>query len=260
VIPRYNPTAEDCFNILASSLRFKEVRAPSAGKSAVTHKRELKPRFVRNRKFGKEEIVKKPLILCLLAFYHLPLLAQTTEKSAVDATQQTPSSLQILYTNLGKKGHLYYPDGLTVSGPNSSAVFSFFIAMPFTPSLNSHVSEVRVAVQYLSGANQVNLSIYEDSGGVPGTLLAGPVTITNLPNANTCCRLTVADFTPVAVSGGVRYWVVANTPATGVGSDFEGLWQPAANISVPLALDNGTSWFPFQGVLLPSGVVLGTIP
>jgi len=132
--------------------------------------------------------------------------------------------------------------------------------MPFTPSLNSHVSEVRVAVQYLSGANQINLSIYADSGGVPGTLLAGPVMVTNLPGSGTCCRLGVANFTPVTVSGGIRYWVVANTPQTGIGSDFEGVWGQAANIAIPFAADNGTGWFSTSAVQLPSGVVLGTIP
>jgi len=203
--------------------------------------------------------VKKTLpLVCILLLYGMTLSAQIAEKSAVEASHETPATLQTIYSNLGKKGHLYTCCGFGLSGPAGGG--SSFTAMPFTPSSNSHVSEVRVAVQYISGANQINLSIYADSDGVPGTLLAGPVTVTNLPEYKTCCRLDVASFAPVAVSAGIQYWVVADTPPTGVGSDFNGVWSVAGNITIPFAVDNGTGWFSASAVLLPSGVVLGTIP
>lgn len=173
------------------------------------------------------------VIVCLFALSSHNMFAQsgrnsravlTREESAVRIPpQETPAALKKLYSNLGKSKTDLYDDGELwfVSGPNS-IYKTHNIALPFTPKSNSHVSQVQVAVQYIgSGANQVNLSIYGDAAGVPGTLLAGPVTVTNLPGAG-CCTLAVASFSPLSVTGGTQYWVVADTPLTGQGSDFAG--------------------------------------
>ncbi len=214
--------------------------------------------------------MKRALMLaCLLALCHPTLFAQTktdprtvhtTEKSAIHVPpRETPASLKIIYSNLGSsKTDLYDDaDGWALSGPTGG--YTTFIAIPFTPKSNSHVSQVRAAVNYSAGANQVNLSLFGDSGGTPGTLLAGPVTVTNLPDEGTCCTLAVADFTPVAVTGGTRYWLVADTPLSGTGSDFSGGWAMVAKI-VPIAFSGGDDWFTSTANDLPAGQVLGTIP
>jgi hypothetical protein len=85
------------------------------------------------------------------------------------------------------------------------------------------------------------------------------VTVTNLPEGGICCTLAVATFTPVAVTGGNQYWVVADTPATGTGSDFEGEWDMVAKV-VPIAFDVGDGWFTRDANDLPASEVLGTIP
>jgi len=52
----------------------------------------------------------------------------------------------------------------------------------------------------------VNFSLYSDANGVLGTLLAGPITVTNLPRTFTCCALAVANFAAaVPVIAGIRY-------------------------------------------------------
>jgi hypothetical protein len=118
-----------------------------------------------------------------------------------------------------------------------------------------------VAVEYDGyGANQINLSIYNDAAGAPGTLLAGPVTVANLPDAGTCCALTVASFTPVATAAGTRYWVVANTPATGTGSDFVGQWDVVTKVILFGGSNGVDGWSGINTDLLPAGEVLGTIP
>ena len=112
-----------------------------------------------------------------------------------------------------------------------------------------------------SGANQVNLSLYTDVNGAPGNLLAGPVTVTNLALWGTCCNLTVAIFPPVALTAGNQYWVVADTPLTGTGSDFYGTWDFVAPNLFLLAGDHGSGWSAFDGPNNNSaGEVLGTIP
>ncbi len=213
---------------------------------------------------------KSLMFVCLLALCNLTLFAQsgtdprmvyTKEKSAIHVPpQEAPAGLKKIYSNLGTKTDLYFDvGGWLISGLQPS------VAIAFIPKSNSHVSQARVAVQYFpSGANQVNLSIYGDSGGVPGTLLAGPVTVANLPNAGTCCTLAVASFTPVAVTGGTQYWVVVDKPLTGTGSDFFGVWDTVARPVIPMAaysnFDNDDVWLALNADRQPAGEVLGTIP
>jgi hypothetical protein len=212
--------------------------------------------------------------LCLLALCNLTLFAQTreglravhtTEKSAIHApAQEKPAGLRAIYTNLGSKGDLYLDtDGWSLTGFNSYGgdSYAFEIGLPFTPKSDSHVAQVRVAVQYIGpGANQINLSIYGDSNGAPGAVLAGPVTVTNLPAYGTCCTLTIGNFTPLAVTGGTRYWVVANTPATGTGSDFVGVWDWVSKIILFGGSNGVDGWSGINIDGLPAGEVMGTIP
>jgi hypothetical protein len=146
-------------------------------------------------------VVKKTLpLICLLALCNLNLFAQAgaaprivypQEKSAVHVPpQEAPAGLKKIDSNLGSKTELYnYTSAYGLWGPNfENYGFPQFVAMPFTPQSDSHVAQVGVAVLYGGqGADQVNLSIYNDSSGAPGTLLAGPVTVPNLPTS--CCNL-----------------------------------------------------------------------
>jgi hypothetical protein len=179
-------------------------------------------------------------VLCVFVIWSVALGAQTTpnpqlvhskENSKIHVpAQSAPGGLAIIYNNLGKKTDAYNDQShWFLSGPNSQVQSITFLAMPFTPKSNSHVSEVRVAVQYSGGANQVNLSLYSDVDGAPGTLLAGPVTVTNLPEFATCCLLTVADFSSTPVIAKTQYWIVADTPLSGTGSDFIGGGLPLSS-------------------------------
>jgi len=178
--------------------------------------------------------------------------------------QEAPQDLTTIYSSLGTDPKNLYNniDTWLVAGPNSGAGLSAFIALPFTPESNSHISEVRAAVLwYGDGAEQVNLSIHADHKGHPGKLLAGPVTVTNLPKAFTCCQLAIANFSPLSVSGGTQYWVVADTPLSGQGSDFLGEWAGAVYPVLPLSGNaDQTGWVTFNGNGLPAGDVLGTVP
>lgn len=216
--------------------------------------------------------MKKDLLFaCFLASCNLALFGQTREPAKVAHTeekssihvpaQEAPAGLQVIYSNLGKPPNAYNAvQGWGILGPSSGV--TEFIGLPFTARSDSHVSEVRVAMQYAgSGANQVNLSLYADWAGVPGALLAGPVTVTNLPEEGTCCTLAVADFSPLAVKAGTQYWVVADTPLTGTGSDLVGQWNWVATPSVEWAYDSGgVGWGQIPSDALPAGAVFGTVP
>lgn len=214
------------------------------------------------------------LLACLAAICNLYLFAQTVEqptrlhhkgKVAVYVPPpEAPQGTTTIYSSLGTNPqNLYnYIDTWLVSGPNSVAVIADFIAMPFTPAADSHITQVRAAILwYGDGADRVNLSIYADGKGRPGKLLAGPVTVTNLPKSFTCCGLAVADFSSVPITGGKQYWVVADTPKTGPGSDFLGEWAGAVSPVLLLAGNaEETGWVAFNGNGLPAGEILGTVP
>jgi hypothetical protein len=172
--------------------------------------------------------------------------------------QEVDAALRVIYSNLGSKTDLYGSNGWWLAGPASGT--QEFISLPFTPKSDAHVTQVLAAIQYFQGDNQINLSIYSDVNGIPGTLLAGPVTVTNLPNGGTCCTLAVANISPLAIVAGTRYWLVANTPSTGTGSNFEGVWKDVAKPVVPIAFDGGIGWYNDNAYDLVAGAVLGTIP
>ena len=221
---------------------------------------------------GRKLVKEIALLVCIMTLCTLTVSAQTgkgprpvhtPEKSAVHVPpQEAPEALTKIYTNLGSSKTDVYndTDAWTVSGPNSDIGFALSLALPFTPKSDSHVSQVQVALQYFSGTNQVNLNIYADASGVPGKLLTGPVTVTNLPDSGTCCTLAVASFTPLAVTAGTRYWVVADTPSTGTGSDFDGSWDWVAKPIILLGGNHGDGWYAFGADALAAGEVLGTVP
>ncbi len=216
---------------------------------------------------------KVPLVVSLFALCSLlfgqtdksPRSVHTTEKSAIHVPPQAvPATLTRIYSNLGSSAtDLYYDtDGLPIEGPNQNNGYAIFEAMQFTPAADSHVSQVRVAVQYYGiGTSQVDLNIYSDADGVPGTLLAGPAVVKNLADFGTCCTLAVGSFTPVAVTAGTRYWVVANTPATGSGSEAFDIWDTVVQgKTLSSSLEADGTWFEEPGLIIPAGEVLGTVP
>ncbi len=218
--------------------------------------------------------MRKMLLLGLLTACSFTLFGQTIQQPQMlhhqgtlvmqVPTQEAADGTAVIYSSLGTDpNYLYnYIDTWLVSGPNSLVGISDFIALPFTPKSNSHITQVRAAVLYEGlGADRVNLSIHADNSGHPGKLLAGPITVTKLPKSLTCCGLAVANFSSLAVKGGTQYWVVADTPKTGPGSDFLGEWAGAVSPVLTLAGNAaGTGWVAFNGNGLPAGDVRGTVP
>ncbi len=182
---------------------------------------------------------------------------------ASEAEQDAPAALQKIFSNLGTGTSVYTNSAWTLSGPTSAQGFTQYVAMPFKSKANAHVEQVRAAVQYLgTGTNQVNLSLYTDASGTPGTLLAGPIVVRNTPLFFTCCKLAIANFSPgVAITAGIQYWVVADTPAAGTGSDFAGAWAFVPPSKLPVGINQGSNWFSFPAdIQEPAGAVYGTIP
>ena len=222
--------------------------------------------------------MKKKLatILCLIALCDLALaqkIVKIGKLKAVHSPQTTqartpapeaPQALKKIFGNLGSKTSAYNPStGWLVAGPLSVNGSDQFFGLPFTPKVNAHVFQIRAAVLYNGrGDNQVNLSLYTDGGGVPGTLIGGPVTVTNLPFAPTCCQLAIGNLaTSVAVTAGTQYWIVADTPLSGPGSDFFGTWAWVSSSHLQAVIQNDSTWSSLTTEdQNAAGAVYGTIP
>lgn len=177
-----------------------------------------------------------------------------------EANAQSPDALVKIFSNLGPSTMAYIANGYYVAGPLSALGSSQFIALPFKPAMASHAMQLRAAVAWNSlGANQVNLSLYNDASGVPGTKIAGPVTVKSLPTFGTCCKVAAGTITSTALTAATQYWIVADTPATGTGSDSEDVWNAVNQLNIAGNVAAG-GWFAFAANLIPAGAVYGSIP
>ena len=181
-----------------------------------------------------EEIVKKVLLLVyLLALCNLTLLAQTgkgspvghiTETSAISvASQDGSGGWQTIYSNVGPPSHPYLISEYGYWPVSDEQV----VAMAFTPSCDAYVTEVWLALEHVKGAKQAYISLYRDINGLPGggfidDTIEGPVLVTKIPSAGTKGGFTIADFLPVPVYKGQRYWVLAAPAYAGPGTRLRG--------------------------------------
>ena len=207
--------------------------------------------------------MKKALpLVCLFALCNLTLLAQTgkgsrfghTEMSAIHVAPQDGSTgLQTIFSNLGPPSDPYIGFYWPVDSDD-------WVGMAFTPTADAHVTQVRVAVEHVSGPKVIYVSIYSDSGGYPGTLLEGPVVVTKMPKEGSCCDFAVANFLPLQVYGGQPYWVEVTTPLVGPGTNSVSHWHwTYQGTHPPVALDTGTGWIDEPTYQESAFEVLGTL-
>lgn len=186
-----------------------------------------------------------------------PQMSHTKDSGKRIAPRQ--SGLAVIFSNLGPTATNDYFDasGYNVDGPsNSSGLSEQWIAIPFTPKANSHVSLIEAPIGYIAGTSEVVLSLYSDAGGLPGSSLASGNT-TSMPAFGTCCSLASVNITSTAVTKGTQYWIVGSSDDTNA-PDFYGAWMASneANIGYNLSV---SGWNTFNGNV-PAVSVQGTIP
>ncbi len=188
-----------------------------------------------------------------------PKIAHTVHTGAITPMQKSPSSLQVIYSNIGPNASDAYNDttGYYILGPDNSVGLSEqAIGQPFTPRTSAHVTELLVAVQWISGTKLVNVGLYSDSGGTVGSLLASTES-SAIPAFGSCCHVVDVTIPSTAVSGGTQYWIVASSDDTN-GPDFTGVYDASnlANIAGDVGL---AGWFSFT-TNTPAAAAKGTIP
>jgi hypothetical protein len=188
-----------------------------------------------------------------------PKVAHTVRTGTITPMQKSPSSLQVIYSNIGPNASDAYnaTTGYYVLGPdNSVGLPEQAIGQPFTPRTSAHVTELLVGVQWISGTKLVNVGLYSDSGGTVGSLLASAES-SAIPAFGSCCHVVDVTIPSTAVSGGQQYWIVASSDDTN-GADFTGVYVASnlANIAGDVGLEG---WSSFT-TNTPAAAAKGTIP
>ena len=158
-----------------------------------------------------------------------------------------PAGHAVIWTNLGPSFTDLYNDasGYYVLGPsNSVGLGEQWIALPFTPSSNASATELVAAVGIISGTSLVDVGLYSDAGGVPGTLIAGGHS-TKIPVFGTCCGVVEVTIPSTALAKGTQYWIAATTDDTN-GPDFTGAFN-SSNSSTIAYDPSQEGWFTFSG-------------
>lgn len=218
-----------------------------------------------------EEIaVKKTLTLVLVSFLFVSLTALAASNNGIATSkggQMTtatrgavgfvaPTYLPregetVIYNNLSNYplGVYWCCSGWTISGPNSPIGATYADAMPFTPAANGKVNKIVVAVGYVTGTNGVTVSLNNDAGGLPGSVI-GKFDASNLPAFGSCCVVEMkGGGGGVAVTAGTQYWVVVQTSSKT--ADTWDAWnENDTNQTIQtFAFDNNGSWGLVSGVL-----------
>jgi hypothetical protein len=156
--------------------------------------------------------------------------------------------------------------GNTIAEGGSNFPFQTWVAIAFTPSANATVTRIEASVGTFGGTSGFELSINNDSSGVPGTVIKR-FHIKAPPPYGACCTLDVGnDKAGIPVTSGTQYWIVASTTAKD--TNFLGGWafnstdmrpHQAASWckgSSTYCGSNSGKWVAFNG-LLPAFDVLG---
>jgi hypothetical protein len=111
-----------------------------------------------------------------------------------------------IFDNIGP-GNTYDPGaGWAVAGP-ASPPGVFITAAEFAPNTNESLTQIELGLNWETGLNAAQVSIWTENSGLPGTELAA-WTVTNQPITNTNHILTSIDgITGVTLTGGITYFL-----------------------------------------------------
>ena len=145
----------------------------------------------------------------------------------------------VIFDSIGTGGYNCC-SGWTISGPSSVIGSTIWSADQITPTVSGKVTKLVAGVGYVTGNNAVQLAIYSDASGVPGTLLwSGDAS--NLPVFGSTSTTTISlKVKKVKITSGTPYWVAVQTDSNS--SNTWDAWNVSNTTNAPLAQYNGTTW------------------
>jgi hypothetical protein len=176
--------------------------------------------------------------------------------NSVRADVTTPLAI---YDNLGKGRHVYRCCIAWTIGGAKSKIGKQWLAAPFVPAAARSATKVSLALTWSTGPNHaLQVALATDVRNHPGKELWHARIAPGLPTFNHCCTLqTIALAKPVALTAGVRYWIVVRTTPSALKTVDN--WQN--NITGAgglISTNNGKGWGDAKlGTGLPAFAVYG---
>ena len=120
-----------------------------------------------------------------------------------------PATAQTTYFDDFGAGNNYQAGtGWTVSGSGVVGT-SFTAANLFTSLASGSVSQIDLAVGYVTGLNSFYAAVYTDNGGLPGTQLFRVDGLSSSQNFGGCCGIvTISGISGLTLDAGQQYFVV----------------------------------------------------
>lgn len=156
-------------------------------------------------------------------------------------------------------GHIYDANNAYVVAGVGAVGQTILTANEFTSPGNYSVSQIDVALTWVSGTNGAVVSLWTDGGSVPGTAL-GSWVVSNLPPFGSTSNqvATISGIGGIALSAGANYFLVV-APADSTTWDAWNLNATGATGLVDQQIDG--TWTLFPGSTLSAFDVLsGTTP
>jgi hypothetical protein len=167
----------------------------------------------------------------LLLAQHRPTVVRATHIIVGIGLQQPgPDSQHKIFSNVGPANDEYQLFGFLVSGPKNAinGVSESITVNFFLGNAGYTLTKVEAPIQYYgSGHNYVQVCLYSDKSGVPGSQIGKCVSNSNLPEFGTTNTLTTFDFAKqgLSLSANTQYWIVAQEPSKGPNADAVTVWD-----------------------------------
>jgi hypothetical protein len=118
-------------------------------------------------------------------------------------------NIPTFFNTLGSPGNVYrLGAGWIVSG-TGAPVGSFTAANEFQPAYSGNVSQIDVAVSYVSGVNSFYVPLNTDNAGQPDTMLASWGNLSSTTNLGSCGGLvSISGISGLSLTAGSNYWIV----------------------------------------------------
>jgi len=160
---------------------------------------------------------------------------------------ETPLGVDVLFSDLGPPGNLYQcgttATGWTVSGSGSPAG-SFTAANEFVVVSNGSVSQIDLAVSYISGVNSFYASIWTDNNGLPGTELARWDNLSSSTTFGQCGGfVTITGISGLSLIAGESYFMVLGPESFSSDTWEAWNWNSQGITGLDLySTDGGNTW------------------
>ena len=172
---------------------------------------------------------------------------------AVLLASPTRAQADTIFSNF-VSGNSFSGDGWCVSGASSPCGL-IGIAAAFTPSADFTLSQIDIALEYISGTNEASVTLVNDASGLPGFTALEWWDLTGLPGYSTTYSPTsLLSSGGITLLSGTQYWVIAEP----LSNDTYDLWSQNSQGGSGFAFYSGGSGWSYHQGTTPAFDVLGT--